>query len=159
MLPHSLFNLQNYQGVKIVNKSHHIWGIQPIFNYNFNIDFYKYSDSKTNKKLILSLFYLWISTYFSVEKYTISEMDCFEENLRHLIECCLGNLAIWRMNVWGYNFLGNTIGRYWSGLYMTWPLWKLCNDLKRGKDFLCCSWSYRNWHLGFQNPCEINGFH
>lgn len=154
-MPHSLFNLQNYQRVRILNKSHtwEIWPIWIIIIYWF----YKHSDTKTSKKLILGLFFSWISTFF---------FFCWKTHfLRWIVlkrsSIILLNviLAFWRMNVWSCNFQGNIIGRYWSGLYMTWPLWKSYNDIKKGNDFLCCSWSYRNWYLGFQNPFEVNAFH
>lgn len=62
------------------------------------------------------------------------------------------NLAVWRVNVWGCDVQDDIIGRYWSGSFVNWPLWETCNDLKRGSGFLCFSWTYTNWFLGFQNP-------
>lgn len=97
--------------------------------------------------------------FFSVEKHTFSEMDCFEGTLHHLMECHPRNLIIWRMNVWGCNFQCTVIKSFWHGMHMTWPLWKSCRGWKWRSGFLCCSWSYRNWYLDFQNPHDINGFH
>lgn len=132
MIPQSPFNLQNYQRVRILNKSHmwEIWPIWIIITYWF----YKHSDTKTSKKLILGLFFSWISTFF---------FFCWKTHfLRWIVlkrsSIILLNviLAFWRMNVWGCNFQGNIIGRYWSGWYMTWPLWKSYNDIKKGNDFV-----------------------
>lgn len=61
--------------------------------------------------------------------------------------------------MWGCNFQCTVIKSFWHGMHMTWPLWKSCRGWKWRSGFLCCSWSYRNWYLDFQNPHDINGFH
>lgn len=134
--------------IKILNKSHYIWKIWSVLDYNyFSIGFYKYSDNRTSEKLILDLFFSWTSKYFFSVKKHISWDGLFWRKALSSYSMSSRNLAIWRMNVWVCNFQGNIIERYWRGLYMTWPQWKSCHDLKRGNDFLCCSQSYRNWHL------------